>query len=319
MERSELSMQFRRLILIISLIGSLSLLNNFLPSTLAQSTLKLPPELTRSLSFGSRGALVRALQEYLAQNPAVYPEGLVTGFFGNLTKLAVQRFQTKYSITPVGIVGPLTRAKLRELRQTLLAQASPSPTPSPSPSPAESPMSSESPSPPPSSPSPSPNPLALIKTGTGIVSENQYFQVGPAEFLYSGSYGYEGRGYLSPGSTTPASVANVAPSSYSSCENINAKGYSGITNICQFTNPSLYAFTTHNDYVRVYDKTASEVQTSTNTVVYCYQGILLFKHGAVYGAIDPEDVDYDNKLHYRYWYDESGGTNFSALCSTPSN
>ena len=50
--------------------------------------------------------------------PDVYPEGLVTGYFGSLTENAVRRFQEKQGIEAVGIVGPVTRAKLNELTVT---------------------------------------------------------------------------------------------------------------------------------------------------------------------------------------------------------
>src|SRR5258708_36817361 len=38
-----------------------------------------------------------------------------TGFFGNLTLKAVQDFQTANGLPPVGIAGPLTRAKLNAI------------------------------------------------------------------------------------------------------------------------------------------------------------------------------------------------------------
>jgi hypothetical protein len=70
---------------------------------------------------------VRCLQEFLkAQGPEIYPEGLVTGNFLNLTKQAVIRFQEKYKeeiLKPLGLdhgtgfVGPLTRAKINQLLQ----------------------------------------------------------------------------------------------------------------------------------------------------------------------------------------------------------
>lgn len=47
--------------------------------------------------------------------PDVYPEGLVTGYFGSLTEKAVKRFQTKYGIEQTGFVGPQTRSKLNSL------------------------------------------------------------------------------------------------------------------------------------------------------------------------------------------------------------
>lgn len=75
---------------------------------------------TRSLRVGAQGDDVRRLQEFLASDSAIYPEGHVTGYFGALTKKAVGRFQEKYSIASpgeagYGIVGPKTSAKLNEL------------------------------------------------------------------------------------------------------------------------------------------------------------------------------------------------------------
>ncbi len=67
------------------------------------------------IEFGSRGADVSALQTFLASDAATYPEGLVTGYFGSLTRDAVVRFQMEYGIPAVGRVGPLTLAKLNAL------------------------------------------------------------------------------------------------------------------------------------------------------------------------------------------------------------
>ncbi|KPJ56029.1 hypothetical protein AMJ49_05910, partial [Parcubacteria bacterium DG_74_2] len=43
------------------------------------------------------------------------PEGLVTGYFGPLTKNAVKRFQKIAGIEQVGVVGPKTSARINEL------------------------------------------------------------------------------------------------------------------------------------------------------------------------------------------------------------
>ena len=51
----------------------------------------------------------------LSEDPTIYPAKLITGYFGNLTREAVKRFQAKHGIDPLGIVGPKTRAKLNEL------------------------------------------------------------------------------------------------------------------------------------------------------------------------------------------------------------
>lgn len=62
----------------------------------------------RQLDRGDEGEDVETLQEILATDPSVYPEGLVTGYFGPLTERAVQKFQGKFGISQVGRVGPQT-------------------------------------------------------------------------------------------------------------------------------------------------------------------------------------------------------------------
>lgn len=66
---------------------------------------------TRSLTVGSRGADVTALQTWL--NAKGYLAVAPTGYFGGLTKAAVAAFQAANGVTPaVGYFGPLTQAKL---------------------------------------------------------------------------------------------------------------------------------------------------------------------------------------------------------------
>jgi len=72
--------------------------------------------LNNNMSIGSRNDDVICLQEFLKnQGQDIYPEGLVTGYFGNLTRLAVIRFQQKYNIPNTGFVGPLTRNQINQL------------------------------------------------------------------------------------------------------------------------------------------------------------------------------------------------------------
>jgi len=71
--------------------------------------------LIRHLREGMRGEDVELLQEILATDPEIYPEGLITGYFGPLTKRAVKNFQKKAGIEQVGLVGPKTTAKINEL------------------------------------------------------------------------------------------------------------------------------------------------------------------------------------------------------------
>ena len=75
----------------------------------------------KSLSLGTISSDVSALQALLkALGQGIYPEGIVSGYFGALTKRAVGRFQMAYDIAKegdpgFGFVGPKTRAKLNIL------------------------------------------------------------------------------------------------------------------------------------------------------------------------------------------------------------
>lgn len=83
-------------------------------------------QFTKDLFFGLREDNdVRCLQEFLkSKEPALYPEGLVSGNFFALTQAAMVRFQEKYRsevLAPFGLtqgtgyVGSLTRQKLNAL------------------------------------------------------------------------------------------------------------------------------------------------------------------------------------------------------------
>jgi plastocyanin/peptidoglycan hydrolase-like protein with peptidoglycan-binding domain len=77
-------------------------------------------QLGRSLRLGMSGSDVSALQQFLARDPSIYPEGRITGYFGALTQAAVQRFQAAHNIvssgtpstTGYGTVGPRTIAAI---------------------------------------------------------------------------------------------------------------------------------------------------------------------------------------------------------------
>src|SRR3972149_5952421 len=64
---------------------------------------------------GMSGDEVKKLQTFLKQFPDIYPEGLVTGYYGLRTEAAVRKLQEKQGIEAIGIVGPKTLSKLNEL------------------------------------------------------------------------------------------------------------------------------------------------------------------------------------------------------------
>lgn len=70
-----------------------------------------PVTLTHSLALGSTGREVSSLQTFL-KNQSYYTYPSITGYFGLITKTAVIAFQTANGIDPIGIVGPITRARI---------------------------------------------------------------------------------------------------------------------------------------------------------------------------------------------------------------
>jgi peptidoglycan hydrolase-like protein with peptidoglycan-binding domain len=71
--------------------------------------------LNTQLNFGARGTEVTNLQTFLASNYNVYPQALVTGYYGSLTRDAVSQFQIGYGLSPVGRVGSQTLIALNSL------------------------------------------------------------------------------------------------------------------------------------------------------------------------------------------------------------
>ena len=108
----------------------------------SQQSLSLNFNLRRGLTDAKTNGEVSKLQQFLAQDKTIYPEGLVTGYFGPLTQKAMQRWQARNGIvssgspatTGYGVVGSKTRAKLQAV--TFSSSTTPlTPTPLPPPSP----------------------------------------------------------------------------------------------------------------------------------------------------------------------------------------
>jgi len=92
----------------------------------SSSTLNCTQAFEENLFYGLRNdGRVSCLQEFLkSQGAEIYPEGLVTGNFLSLTKVAVIRFQEKYAeeiLEPLGLaegtgfVGEMTRTKINQM------------------------------------------------------------------------------------------------------------------------------------------------------------------------------------------------------------
>ena len=78
------------------------------------STSAVSPGMIGFLRLGSQGDGVKILQLLLAADPSVYPEGLVSGYFGQLTQKALRQYQKKHGLEQVGFIGPRTLQNLED-------------------------------------------------------------------------------------------------------------------------------------------------------------------------------------------------------------
>ncbi|MEK7119941.1 MAG: peptidoglycan-binding domain-containing protein, partial [Patescibacteria group bacterium] len=84
----------------------------------SQENIQFP---SANLKFGDRGNNVSNLQKILAKDSSLYPSGLVTGYYGVLTRSAVGKFQIFYGVVSsssqpgFGMAGPKTRQMLQQV------------------------------------------------------------------------------------------------------------------------------------------------------------------------------------------------------------
>jgi len=94
------------------------------------------PVLTRSLQQGSSGADVKSLQIFLNASAdtrvsvsGAGSPGMETTFFGPATHAAVVKFQAKNNVSPIGVVGPATRAAIAAVCGTVVTPGPVTPGP----------------------------------------------------------------------------------------------------------------------------------------------------------------------------------------------
>lgn len=97
------------------LVASLLIPTVFLVMKAGQTKAVYFTPINSQLYVGSRGQDVTNLQTFLASDKNIYPEGLITGYYGPLTTKAVAQFQIAYGIQSVGWVGPQTLTKINEV------------------------------------------------------------------------------------------------------------------------------------------------------------------------------------------------------------
>lgn len=78
----------------------------------------MPAVLMEDVRAGSLGSSVAVVQLVLAQqSPSIYPEKLVTGYYGNLTAQAVKRFERMHDLPETGAISGETKKKFNEVMQ----------------------------------------------------------------------------------------------------------------------------------------------------------------------------------------------------------
>ncbi len=97
-----------------------------IPKTPVISAAPPPPlKFEKNLQPGASGEDVQKLQGFLKQFPAIYPEGLVTGNFGQLTQKALKKLQKNLGLPESGTVDEPTRHKLNELDRAIARKKPP--------------------------------------------------------------------------------------------------------------------------------------------------------------------------------------------------
>lgn len=76
---------------------------------------ELRREIRAGLKEGMTDEDIKEIQELLASDPDIYPRGLITGYFGPLTREALMKFQAKAALKVSGEIDEETREYLEEL------------------------------------------------------------------------------------------------------------------------------------------------------------------------------------------------------------
>lgn len=261
---------------------------------------------TRDVSVGTSGEDVKCLQQYLnatgyeiAKN-GTGAKGNESVFFGKQTKNALINWQKANGIIPAtGYFGASSRLKYQTLVSVKIKLPVEPTTPVLVPVPETS--STVTPETVTSGPA-----VEAVKSGNGVTKNDGFFDVGIGKLYYVGGDYLNGRGYISAGDPEVL-IGNLSGPDVSSCEQTKAYSYLGLSNFCRFIDINKFTFTKlPKEGVRFHDKSQFS----------CSGDIMMFKQNGLYGATEFEKVDKENQLSYKYWYDTSGGANFSSLCAT---
>ena len=98
----------------LALIQSLMKQIEDLKAKLATLRGEVRSELKDGLKEGMTDEDIKKVQELLATDPTIYPKGLVTGYYGPMTKEAILKFQARHELRTTGEVDAETKALILE-------------------------------------------------------------------------------------------------------------------------------------------------------------------------------------------------------------
>jgi hypothetical protein len=75
------------------------------------------PAIPKLLKMGSTGEGIKNVQKFLSRDKMIYPEGLATGYFGPMTKKAIEKFQDRQGLRETGEFDEATKSALENLMQ----------------------------------------------------------------------------------------------------------------------------------------------------------------------------------------------------------
>lgn len=101
------------------------------PTTEPTKQYNPPYNLQTELTLNSKGEEVKILQSALATDKEIYPEGVISGFFGMITDKAVKRFQNRHGLEQTGVVNSQTLSKFNEVFGEQKMSTAPTPSPEP--------------------------------------------------------------------------------------------------------------------------------------------------------------------------------------------
>ncbi len=99
---------------LLELLQSLMKQVESLQKQLAEIKGEIREEIRGGLAEGMENDDIRKIQELLATDPSIYPRGIVSGYYGSLTREAIENFQKRHDLPVTGKIDEATKDLMQE-------------------------------------------------------------------------------------------------------------------------------------------------------------------------------------------------------------